>query len=238
MTVQTLKQSTGITAKPFVVKESDLDLFSCEELSPTPRTQRFTSQPDEICNFEISPTPKRKMTRRSSTCSNSTSSSNSSSIASKTGSIASKRSTRSRRRLASTSTKPKKSVRFHSRVNFCRIPHLSDKDITHRWYGPSELAAIKSDAVETIRHAKDLGVETFPDDSEHTVRGLYCSKKQQRRSRSMARSSVLDEQKRQAREGVDDPENLAMIYSSFAFASEQIAQVNGQEDADVARRLR
>jgi hypothetical protein len=244
MTVQTLEQRTGITAKPFVVKESDLDIFSCEELPPTPPTQRF-----DISNFEISSTPKRRSTRRHSTCSSSSSSSNSStgctSMASDLSSIASshgtRRSRRSRRRLACTSIKPKKSVHFNSRINFCSIPHLSqlsDEDITHRWYRKSELAAIKSDTVETIRNAKERGVDTFLDDSQHTVRGLYFARKQQRHSRALARSCVLDEQKRQAREGVDDPENLALIYRSVACASEEMAQVNGRQDADVARRLR
>jgi hypothetical protein len=54
----------------------------------------------------------------------------------------------------------------------------------------------------------------------------------------MARSCVLDEQKRQASEGANYPEILALIYRSFAFASEETAQVNGRQDADVARRLR
>jgi hypothetical protein len=258
MTVQTLEQNTGLTAKPFVVKESDLDIFSCEELPPTPRTQRCIPEPDEsfdISNFEIS---QSKSSRRYSTCSSSTSSSNttsssssstgSKSIASDFGELSSiastpdtRRSRRTPRRLASTRKKPKKGVHFHNRINFCRIPHrsqLSVEDITHRWYRESELIAIKSDSVETIRIAKEHGVDTFLDDSEHSVRGLYFSKKQQRRSRAMARSCVLDEQNRQAREGVDDPENLALIYRSFAFASEETAQVNGRQDADVARRLR
>jgi hypothetical protein len=251
MSVQTLKQSTGITEKPFVVKESDLEIFSCEELlSTTPPTQR--------CTF-----PKRKSTRRSSTCSSSTASSKSSmsskssysddneSMASDFGeiSIASKhagsrtRGRRSRRRLSSTSAKPKKSVQFHSRISVRDIPHLSqlsDEDITHRWYRKSELAAIESDAGKTIRNAKENGVDTVLDDStHHTVRRLNCSKKQKRRNLwVMALSCVLDEQKRQAREGVDDPESLACIYRSFAFTSEQKARDNGRRDADVVRRLR
>ena len=55
--------------------------------------------------------------------------------------------------------------------------------------------------------------------------------KQQRRSVwIMALSCVLDEQKRQARDQVNDPETLAKLYSSFAFNPKKTAQEMAAQD--------
>ena len=47
----------------------------------------------------------------------------------------------------------------------------------------------------------------------------------------MALTCVLDEQKRQARDEVNDPETLAKLYSSFAITAKKMAQEMARLDA-------
>jgi hypothetical protein len=137
-----------------------------------------------------------------------------------------------RRRL-----KKERHVEFNPRIKVRNIPHVQDAsedELTERWYQKDELADIKQAAAETLRRAK---AKEVPNDGEE-LRGLRMSKKQQRRSLwIMALTCVLDEQKRQARDKVHDPETMAKLYRSFAFSSEQIAQDLGRQDAEAAREI-
>jgi hypothetical protein len=71
---------------------------------------------------------------------------------------------------------------------------------------------------------------------DDSLRGLRMSKKQQRRSNwIMAMTCVLDEQKRQAREKINHPEQLAKLYRSFAFTAQKTAEKSAREDAEAIR---
>jgi hypothetical protein len=104
-----------------------------------------------------------------------------------------------------------------------KLNNLPEEELTSRWYQNYELAHIKNEVTETIRMAKNK--ESPAENGENTLRGLNMPKKQRRRSLwIMALTCVLDEQKRQARDQVNDPETLAKLYASFAFAAKQTAQ--------------
>jgi hypothetical protein len=128
-------------------------------------------------------------------------------------------------------------VEFNPRIKVRSIPHVQDTsedELTTRWYRQDELADIKQEASETLRRVK---AKEVPKDGEE-LRGLHMPKKQHRRSLwVMALTCVLDEQNRQDRDKVHDPETMAKLYQSFAFSSEQIAQVLGRQDAEAAREI-
>jgi hypothetical protein len=223
----------------FVVKESDVDIFESLDdldcfLSPKPTataSSKKTSHPSSICSSNSS---------NSSVCSKSSNfddesllpfSEHSHSSSGTARGSEHRRSSRRRRR------KKQRSVEFNPRIKVRRIPHVQDAsedELTERWYREDELAGIKQKASETLRRIK---ADEVPNDGEE-LRGSHRSKKQQRRSLwVMALTCVLDEQKRQARDKVHDPETIAKLYRSFAFSSVQIAQVLGRQDAEAAREI-
>ncbi len=119
--------------------------------------------------------------------------------------------TRKHIRRFSPRLQPKNKVTFHPRVDVRTIPKLNnlpEEELTSRWYQHYELAHIKNEVTETIRMAKNK--ELPVENDQNTLRGLHMPKKQRRRSLwIMALTCVLDEQKRQARDQVNDPETLA-----------------------------
>jgi hypothetical protein len=211
--------------KPFVVTESDVDIFSCQEDQDNvePLLQKRK-------DFHLT-LPRSTGTNRRSSIGSSSSSSRRSSIGSSSSSSICSKSFNSekrehRRRPVFFETKPrklKKTVTFHRKVSIRTMPKLNlpEEELTSRWYQKYELAHIKNEVTETIRMAKNK--ELPAENGENTLRGL--PKKQRRRSlRIMTLTCVLDEQKRQARDQVNDPERLAKLYASFAFAAKQTAQ--------------
>jgi hypothetical protein len=247
----------------FVVKDSDVDIFGSLDdldffLSPVPNNVTASQEASLNCgHLSVTPSPysSQKPSRRSSICSSnhSTSSSNSSvcskslnyddeSYVSFTEQSHPSRGTARRRGSGSRKSsrrrlKKQRHVEFNPRTNVRSIPPVEDAskdELTKRWYRKDELADIKQEASETLRRVK---AKEVPKDGEE-LRGLHMSKKQQRRSLwVMALTCVLDEQKRQARDKVRDPETISKLYRSFAFSSEQIAQVLGRQDAEAAREI-
>jgi hypothetical protein len=264
MVIQRLEEPP---AQLFVVKESDVDIFaSLDDLdcfsSPVPNSVTACQEASLNCgDLSIIPSPysSQKPSRRSSMCfsnhsSNHSSNSSGSSVCSKslnyddesyvsfTEQSNSNRGTARRRGSGSRKSsrrrlKKQRHVEFNPRTNVRCIPPVEDAsedELTKRWYRKDELADIKQEASEIRRRIK---AKEGPKDGEE-LRGLHMSKKQQRRSLwVMALTCVLDEQKRQARDKVRDPETMAKLYRSFAFSSEQIAQVLGRQDADAAREI-
>jgi hypothetical protein len=251
MTIQSLAENAD---KPFIVKESDLDIFGCEDYfdffqSPTAVNQ-IASHGDAWtlpeCHLTAPPLATRR-SRRSSI--SSVSSSCSSSMCSKSLNYEDEsfvsygdqsetltRTSESRKyRRSSSRRKGKKQVSFHSRIKIRSIPllhNLSEEELTNRWYRGYELAQIKHETAEIVCMAKNN--ELLPNDD--SLRGLRMSKKQQRRSNwIMAMTCVLDEQKRQAREKVNYPEQLAKLYGSFAFTAQKTAEKSGRQDAEAIR---
>ena len=230
--------------KPFVVTESDIDIFAFQQEAPGNFERLPPCYPKvDFDDFHPTSPPLTGTNLRSSICSSS-----SSSICSKTlnyeddasfvscrdQSVTSRNSDiRKHRRRFSSRLKPKKSVTFHAQVNVRTIPkvnNLPEEELTCLWYQKHELAHIKNEVTETIRMVKNK--ELSAENGENTLRGLRVTKKQQRRSLwIMALTCVLDEQKRQARDQVNDPETLAKVYSSFAFNAKKIAQEMARIDA-------
>lgn len=129
---------------------------------------------------------------------------------------------------------PVRHVSFTSSVTVRCIPDLDDFSVEEKsqvWYNEEELLQIKHEAQQLIQQAKD---RTIPH-TANELRGLHMTQKRQRRSAwVMALACVLDEQKRQLRNGVPKDrgaETLAKLYKSFAFSAVQIAQKVGQEDS-------
>jgi hypothetical protein len=214
--------------KPFVVTESDIDIFSCQE------------DPD-IFDLLLQYPPKLDFDdlHRTPPClSPSSSTSDDDSFVPCCGdqSETSRNSdkTRKHRGRFSSRRKPKKTVTFHPQLNVRTIPRLNnlpEKELTSQWYQSYELVHIKNEVTETIRMAKNKELPAENGENS-TLRGLHMPKKQQRRSLwIMALTCVLDEQKRQARDQVNDPETLAKLYSSFAFTAKRIAQEMAHLDA-------
>jgi hypothetical protein len=211
--------------KPFVVKESDVEIFSFQE---DPDIFDLLQEYPKRDYDGLHLTPPRltgtNLPFLGSLCSSSPSSSICSSLNSDE---------RKHRRKVSSRRKPKKAVSFHPKVNVRTIPkldNLPEEEASRRWYQNCELAHIKSQVIEQIRMAKNKELPAESD--EHTLRGLHMPKKQQRRSLwIMALTCVLDEQKRQARDQVSDPEILAKLYSSFAFTAKNMAQEMARLDA-------
>jgi hypothetical protein len=129
---------------------------------------------------------------------------------------------------------PVRHVSFTSTVTVRCIPDLDDfstEEKSQVWYNEEELLQIKQEAQQLIQQAKDRTISY----TANELRGLHMTQKRQRRSAwMMALACVLDEQKRQVRDGVSKEraaETIAKLYKSFAFSAVQIAQKVAQEDA-------
>jgi hypothetical protein len=217
----------------FVVKESDVDLFqSLDDLDffLLPKSSPNSSNSSLSLNSSVSGS--KSLHFGDETFVSFSEQSHSSRGTASTIESGSRRSPRRRR------VKKQRHVEFNPRIKVRSIPHVhdaSEDDLTKRWYRQDELADIKQEASETLRRVK---AKEVPKDGEEELRGLRMPKKQQRRSLwVIALTCVLDEQKRQARDKVCDPETMAKRYRSFAFSSEQIAQVLGRQDAEAAREI-
>jgi hypothetical protein len=112
------------------------------------------------------------------------------------------------------------------------IVHLNDlskKETRSIWYGQQEINDIKEAAGETLRLRRN-GESLDPE--EHCLQGLGGRTKKgakERRSRwLLSLTCVLDEQKRQATEGIQNPARIARLYQSFTQASEKVAIVSAE----------
>jgi hypothetical protein len=250
----------------FAVRESDIDIFESLNdldrfLSPKPPSNASQEVPSLNCSdlplmssHHFFKNPSSSSSFCSPNSSNSSLSLNSSSLCSKSLSFGdesfvsfseqsdSSRGTARRRgsgsrRSSHRRLKKQRHVEFNPRIEVRNIPHVQDAsedELTTRWYRQDELADIKQEASETLRRVK---AKEVPKDGEE-LRGLHMPKKRHRRSLwVMALTCVLDEQKRQARDKVHDPETMAKLYRSFASPSAQTAQVLGRQDAEAAREI-
>jgi hypothetical protein len=228
--------------QPFVVSESDIDIFSGQEDQDNFDLLLQCYPKVDFDNIHLPPPRLTGTERRPSLCSSSSSSICSKSVKYDGDAFVScgdqsetsrNSDTRKHRRRFSSRLQPKNKVSFHPRVDVRTIPKLNklrEEELKSQWYQNYELTHIKNEAAETIRMAKNK--ELPAENGETTLRGLHMSKKHQRRSLwIMALSCVLDEQKRQARAQVNDPETLAKLYSSFAFNAKKTAQEMARQDA-------
>jgi hypothetical protein len=115
------------------------------------------------------------------------------------------------------------------------IPHLNDLSREEKqsiWYQEQELDDIMVAVGETLRLRRKGGLL---DPEEHCLQGLGPRTKKgdkERRSRwLLSLTCVLDEQKRQAKDGTKDPVRIAQLYQSFSQASEKVAIVSAERTA-------
>jgi hypothetical protein len=127
--------------------------------------------------------------------------------------------------FSSTSTPPEEHL----------IPHLNDLSSEEKqslWYQDQELNDIKEAAGETLRLRRKGG---HLDPEEHCFQGLGPRTKKgakERRSRwLLSLTCVLDEQKRQANDGIKNPARIAKLYQPFSQASEKVAIASAEHIA-------
>lgn len=127
------------------------------------------------------------------------------------------------------------SVSFSTSAEQHLILHLNDLSSEEKqsiWYQELELNDIKEAAGETLRLRRKGG---RLDPEEHCLQGLgprTTKGAKERRSRWLSSlTCVLDEQKRQAKDGIKNPARIAQLYQSFSQASEKVAMVSAERTA-------
>ena len=127
-------------------------------------------------------------------------------------------------------------VTFNTSAEEHLILHLNDLSSEEKqsiWYQEQELNDIMEAIGETLRLRRKKG--GLLDLEEHCLQGLGPQTKKgdkERRSRwLLSLTCVLDEQKRQAKDGIKDPVKIAQLYQSLSKASEKIAIVSAERTA-------
>lgn len=112
------------------------------------------------------------------------------------------------------------------------LGNLSSEEKESIWYQEEELSDIREAVDETLRLRRKGGLL---DPEEHCFQGLGPRTKKgakERHSRlQLSLSCVLNEQKRQANNGIKNPLRIAQLYQSFSQASEKIAIVSAERIA-------
>jgi hypothetical protein len=132
-----------------------------------------------------------------------------------------------------------KTIRFAPKIKVQQIPHIRSmpQDLVDTvWYNQQDYANIKKSYTATVRlMMRGLLFSPEQENSEHCTRGLgYRTKegsKLRRKVKLSALIAVIEEQGRQFREGVCDPEKIAKVYKDRAATKSQtMAFVQGLKD--------
>lgn len=134
-------------------------------------------------------------------------------------------------------TAEKRKIKFHGRVQFKKIRHVSDfseDEIRNGWYDTDDFAQM-SDNVSEIAALVGKGKKSL-NGEELCLRGLEHIIEEELaeyRAEKMLHSidAVLDEQEQQWDEGKEDPEAIAKIYAEFGKPLIREAHMVGLEDA-------
>jgi hypothetical protein len=144
----------------------------------------------------------------------------------------------------SSTVKRKRSLRFSLASNQSfPIPHISDLDdeeVAAVWYEKKGYDAIKSKTISTLR--KMMKREEIEENNRHCVRGLeYLTLKgaqQRQHNKRQAVTAVLNEQKRQRDEGLQDDELLSEAFRNASSHCQDAACAIGLEDeAEIKKQL-
>ena len=129
----------------------------------------------------------------------------------------------------------RKTVTFSRQAKTRTVPHLKDisqEQICKLWYQPTEIEVMSEEQKHTARLVEKLFC--YQDTDTCAVRGcevmIQENIRKRKRSQTIARSAVFNEQIRQAQRGKYDPEQLAAAYRAAAARSVQEAQRMGQRD--------
>ena len=136
--------------------------------------------------------------------------------------------------------KRKRRIRFHGRVQFKTIPHLSnysDDEIEASWYRKEDFTRM-SDDVGEIANLVAKGVDTR-NGEELSIRGLEHLVEEDvadYRAEKMIESidAVLDEQDEQRDEGVFNPDAIAQLYTEIVSPLLREAHLVGLRDEQEA----
>ena len=132
-----------------------------------------------------------------------------------------------------------RTIRFAPQIKVQQIPHIRSmpQDLVHAiWYNQQEYANIKKSYTATVRlMMRGLLFSPEQENSEHCTRGLGCRTKEGSKLRRKIKLSgliaVIEEQERQFREGIYDPEKIAKVYKDIAATKSQTtAFVSGLKD--------
>jgi hypothetical protein len=132
--------------------------------------------------------------------------------------------------------KRRRSLRFSLASNQSfPIPHicdLDDEEVAAVWYEKKGYEAIKSNIIPTLR--KMIKREKIEENNKYCVRGLeYLTlkgAKQRQQNKRQAVTAVLNEQKRQRDEGLQDDELLAKTFRDTSYHCQDEACAIGLED--------
>ena len=129
----------------------------------------------------------------------------------------------------------KKTVTFSRQTKTRSVPHIKDiskEDICKLWYQPTEIRVMSEEQKHTAQLVEKFSC--YQDTDTCAVRGcevmIQENIRKRKRSQTIARSAVFNEQIRQAQRGKHDPEQLAAAYRAAATRSVQEAQRMGQRD--------
>jgi hypothetical protein len=133
--------------------------------------------------------------------------------------------------------KCRKSVSFHeTQLNHVleieNLEQISKEECSMIWFSREEFHVIKNNYQEIILKMRNK--ELLRDTDEHCTRGLECrskaGSKRRRDTQLNGLLAVLGEQERQQRDGVEEPETLAVMYRQFSYHSQQAATNMGRRD--------
>jgi len=133
---------------------------------------------------------------------------------------------------------PKKRVHFSTMNNATFELDFVEFDFLSVFYDEEEFFSMKKEATETL---KLMDSPSFRETDLHCPRGLECrlksAVKTKSRNRKLAKEAVLNEQKRQWKEQVHNPDLLAETYKGFSSHCLRRAQRMGASDAAVAKSM-
>jgi hypothetical protein len=132
----------------------------------------------------------------------------------------------------------RRKIRFHERVQFKTIPHVSefsDDEIKHGWYDKDDFNRMSENVSDIAKLIADG--ETTLDGEELCTRGLEHIVEEELadyRAEKMINSidAVLDEQEEQWDEGKEEPRLIAELYAEYAKPLLQEAHMIGLKDAE------
>jgi hypothetical protein len=136
----------------------------------------------------------------------------------------------------------KKSVHFEDVAHYCEITHINDFSadlIAATWFQDDEYAGI---AAENAKHALMIISGKRRKNSEGvTERGLeYKLPDQRDRRRKLkkdALSAVVDQQDRQCKTQINDPDFIAEVYQEFSTRALSAARCMGIQDEEYVKRI-
>jgi hypothetical protein len=135
-----------------------------------------------------------------------------------------------------------RSVSFNPILRFKPVKHIndySDRDCCSIWLMEEELEDIFDHCVETVKMM--VRGELLLEDEGYCPRGLEfktpAGARARKESKALAMKLVLDEQDRQVRRGIYDPELIATMYRDAATDTRRVSRIMAMKDQEAARPM-